>query len=93
MGAGPLQIFWHVSLPIARRGIGSGVLLAFARSLGEFGATVMVLGILPSRQTLPIRIYVDYESGEMSRSAGAVIVLTAVSFLVILLYNRVIGRD
>jgi molybdate transport system permease protein len=93
MGAGPLQIFWHVSLPIARRGICSGVLLAFARSLGEFGATVMVLGILPSRQTLPIRIYVDYESGEMSRSAGAVIVLIAVSFLVILLYNRSAGRD
>jgi molybdate transport system permease protein len=93
MGAGPLRIFWHVSLPIARRGIGSGVLLAFARSLGEFGATVMVLGILPSRQTLPIRIFVDFESDEMSRSAGAVIVLIAVSFLIILLYSRTAGRD
>jgi molybdate transport system permease protein len=93
MGAGPLRIFWHVSLPIARRGIGSGVLLALARSLGEFGATVMVLGILPSRQTLPIRIFVDFESDEMSRSAGAVIVLIAVSFLIILLYSRTAGRD
>ncbi|HMB94562.1 MAG TPA: hypothetical protein VKK61_00845, partial [Tepidisphaeraceae bacterium] len=88
-----LEIFWHVSLPIARRGIGSGVLLAFARSLGEFGATVMILGISPSRQTLPIRIYLDYTDGDMARSAGAVIVLTAVSFLVILLYNRTAGRD
>src|SRR5450432_1852746 len=67
MGASPLEIFWHVSLPIARRGIGSGVLLAFARSLGEFGATVMILGISPSRQTLPIRIYLDYTDGDMAR--------------------------
>ena len=44
MGANRLQIFWHVSLPLARRGILSGLLLAFARSLGEFGATVMVFG-------------------------------------------------
>src|SRR5437667_1319304 len=53
MGASPLQIFWHVSLPLARRGILSGTLLAFARSLGEFGATVMVLGVSPGRPTPP----------------------------------------
>ena len=45
MGANRMQIFWHVSLPLARRGILSGLLLAFARSLGEFGATVMVFGM------------------------------------------------
>src|SRR5439155_5803480 len=43
MGAGPIGVFWHVSLPLARRGIASGLLLAFARALGEFGATVMVM--------------------------------------------------
>ena len=87
-GANPLQIFWHVSLPLARRGIAAGLLLAFARALGEFGATVMVLGILPNRETLPISIYVDAETGAMSRAMPAVLLLVAISMLVILVYNR-----
>src|SRR5438552_4143392 len=44
MGASRWQVFWHVALPLARRGVYSGVLLAFARALGEFGATMMVFG-------------------------------------------------
>ena len=59
-GAGRLQTFWHVNLPLARRGIASGLLLAFARALGEFGATMMVFGNQEDRQTLPISIYQDY---------------------------------
>src|SRR6478735_7865786 len=57
MGAGPISVFWHVSLPMARRGIASGLLLAFARALGEFGATLMVFGIQEHRRTLPVSIY------------------------------------
>ncbi len=87
-GANPLQIFWHVSLPLARRGIAAGLLLAFARALGEFGATVMVLGILPSRSTLPISIYVDAETGQVARAIPAVLLLVAISMLVIFVYNR-----
>ena len=94
-GANPLQIFWHVSLPLARRGIAAGLLLAFARALGEFGATVMVLGIQPQRdnpfepgKTLPISIYVDAESGQMLRAIPAVALLVAISMLVIFAYNR-----
>lgn len=83
MGASALQTFWHVSLPLARRGIFSGLLLTFARSLGEFGATVMVLGAFADRQTLPIFIY-----NEPARAAAAVWALTAVSLVLILLYNR-----
>lgn len=88
MGAGPFKIFWHVSLPLARRGISSGLLLAFARSLGEFGATVMVLGDIPGRQTLPISIYADSVVGEMDRALPAVLALTGLSLLVLLIYNR-----
>jgi molybdate transport system permease protein len=88
MGANSIAIFWHVSLPLARRGIASGLLLAFARALGEFGATVMVMGNLQGRQTLPIAIYDDYISGEVRRAAPAVIALTIISLLVVLLYNR-----
>jgi molybdate transport system permease protein len=89
MGANLLQVFWHVSLPLARRGIASGLLLAFARGLGEFGATVMVLGIGdPERQTLPISIWVDYVDGELGRAAGAVAALTGITLVILLLYNR-----
>src|SRR5436305_1880758 len=56
-GAGRLRTFWHVSLPLARRGVASGLILAFARALGEFGATLMVFGGQPARVTLPILIY------------------------------------
>ena len=88
MGANLLQVFWHVSLPMARRGLAGGLLLAFARALGEFGATVMVLGDLPGKQTLPISIYTDYVAGELPRATGAVLMLTGISFAVIVLYNR-----
>jgi molybdate transport system permease protein len=89
MGANLLQVFWHVSLPLARRGIASGLMLAFARALGEFGATVMVLGILERRrQTLPITIWVDYVDGELGHATAAVVALTGITLAVILLYNR-----
>ena len=93
MGAGRVGVFWHVNLPLARRGIGSGLLLAFARALGEFGATVMVMGDLPGKQTLPISIYNDYIGGTLRDAAPAVVALTIVSLAVILLYNRsTLGR-
>ena len=88
LGANLLQQFWYVSLPLARRGIFSGLLLAFARALGEFGATVMVLGDQERFRTLPISIYTDYVAGDLARATGAVVALTAISLAVILLYNR-----
>lgn len=87
MGAGRLATFWHVSLPLARRGIAAGLILAFARSLGEFGATAMVLGIQPDRMTLPISIWVDYEQRNLAHATAAVIALTAVSLALIMAYN------
>jgi molybdate transport system permease protein len=88
MGANRWQIFWHVSLPLARRGIASGLLLAFARALGEFGATVMVLGDISGHRTLPISIYSDFLSGEGHAAIPAVILLSVVSLLVIWFYNK-----
>jgi molybdate transport system permease protein len=88
LGANLLQQFWHVSLPLARRGIMSGLLLAFARALGEFGATVMVLGDQEKFQTLPISIYTDWVAGDLKRATGAVLALTGVCIIVILLYNK-----
>src|SRR6185436_16132013 len=88
MGANPLQVFWHVSLPLARRSIASGLLLAFARALGEFGATVMVLGDIDGKRTLPISIYSHYVEGDLGRAWPAVVLLCWVSFAVVFVYNR-----
>lgn len=88
LGATRRQLFWRVSLPLAGRGIGSGVVLAFARALGEFGATMMVFGLQADRTTLPIVIYLDYEQGQMQKATLAVIALSAASLVFVSVYNR-----
>jgi molybdate transport system permease protein len=87
LGANRLQLFWHVSIPLARRGLISGILLAFARALGEFGATLMVYGWTEKRVTLPISIWSDFERGQMGQSVGAVTVLSLLSLAIIMTYN------
>jgi len=58
LGAGPVETFFRISLPLARRGVIAGAVLAFARSLGEFGATIMIAGNIPGEtQTIPLYIY------------------------------------
>ncbi|MDB5294139.1 MAG: putative molybdenum transporter permease protein [Phycisphaerales bacterium] len=87
LGAGRWYLFRRVSVPLARRGLASGVVLAFARALGEFGATVMVFGLQPGRVTLPISVYADYEQGDLAHATAAVAVLSAASLAMILLFN------
>jgi molybdate transport system permease protein len=57
LGAGPLDAFWTVSLPLARSGVIAGIILAFARGLGEFGATLMFAGNQVQTRTLAIQVY------------------------------------
>ena len=69
LGAGEWRVFFTVTLPLARRGVLAGALLAFARSLGEFGATILVAGNLPGRTTtLPVAIYQAVQAGEDSHA-------------------------
>ena len=87
-GANPWQVFWHVTLPLARRGIYSGLLLAFARAV-EFVATMMVFGWQATRLTLPISIYADYEQDDrLPHAMAAVIALSAISLALTMAYNR-----
>jgi molybdate transport system permease protein len=88
MGANRAQIFLQISLPLASRGIFAGLLLAFARALGEFGATVMVLGIQEDTRTLPIFVYEEYYSLNNTGLAAAVLILSLVALLIIVIYNR-----
>jgi len=89
LGVSRWSAFWQVSLPLARRGILAGLLLGFSRALGEFGATMMILGDIPGRRTLSIAIYDAITTSDSYASAlPAVAVLMAVSLTVVLIYNR-----
>jgi molybdate transport system permease protein len=91
-GASSWQLFWRVSLPLARHGLLAGTVLAFARAAGEFGATVMVLGIQAGKETLPMSVYFGYEQGELGRAAAATAIMSVLSLSLILLYNHAVSR-
>ncbi|MGY8526158.1 molybdate ABC transporter permease subunit [Paracidovorax citrulli] len=85
LGASEVALLFRVSLPLAARGIAAGVLLAFARALGEFGATLMVAGSLPGRtQTLSVAIYEAVQAGD-DRTANLLVLVTSVTCVVLLL--------
>lgn len=89
LGASRTVVFFHVTLPLALRGIGAGLILAFARALGELGATVIVYGDIEGRRTLPISVFFSIvESGDLGRALPAAAALTFMSLILILLYNR-----
>ncbi len=88
-GASRSQQLLFVLLPLARRGIAAGVALAFARALGEFGATLMVAGNIPGRtQTMPIAIYDAVQSGQWGLASILVGVLTVIAVAALLLVSR-----
>jgi molybdate transport system permease protein len=83
----------EVTLPLARTGILAGLVLAFARALGEFGATLMLAGNIPGRTaTVPLSIYTAVQSGERGEALGLVVALTALSCLVLIAANRLGAR-
>ena len=82
LGAGDLRVFFTISMPLAMRGIVSGMLLSFARALGEFGATVMVVGFMPKTTTLSLAIFYsvqDFQDPEAFRLLGVSVVLAFVA--------------
>ncbi len=85
LGASQLYTFSHVILPIAFNGLVSGALMAFARSLGEFGATIMFAGNFQGRtQTMPIAIYTAMQ-GDLDVALCLALILVIISFLVIVI--------
>ncbi len=85
LGAGRWHVFRTVTLPLARRGLLAGVVLAFARSLGEFGATIVLAGYLPGETgTLSLEIYHAIQVGEDSRALGLIAVCTVLAFALLL---------
>jgi molybdate transport system permease protein len=99
LGIGEVAVFFRVSLPLAWRGVLAGVLLAFARALGEFGATLMVAGSIPGRtQTLSIAVYEAVQAGQ-DDTANFLVALTSMTCIAVLLSagrllpGRVAPRD
>jgi molybdate transport system permease protein len=83
----------EVTLPLARRGIVAGLVLGFARALGEFGATLMLAGNIPGRTTtVPLAIYTAVATGESGEAQLLVLLLTALSCVVVVTAGRLGGR-
>ncbi len=90
-GGSEWTVFTLVTLPLAGRGIVAGTVLAFARAMGEFGATLMVAGNIPGRtQTLSIAIYDAVQAGNDRLANGLVLVISVVTVAVLLLAGRLI---
>jgi len=89
LGKTPWQVFSRVSVPLARRGIAAGLVLGFARALGEFGATMMVAGLIPGvTETVPLAIYRSFHAGNDDR----VWMLAGVSAVIAFIALWIAGR-
>lgn len=88
LGMSENKIFWKITMPLALPGVASGGVLAFARGLGEFGATAMIAGnIADKTRTLPLAIYSEVAAGNMQTAFDYVLVVLAISFIVVVLMN------
>ena len=88
IGMSEWKIFWKVQLPIAWPGVISGAVLAFARGLGEFGATAMIAGNIKGKtRTLPLAVYSAVASGNMKEAGEYVAVRVCISFIVVICMN------
>lgn len=78
------RIFWRISMPVALPGIAAGGVLAFARGMGEFGATAMIAGNIAGKtRTLPLAVYSAVAGGNMDEAYGIVMVIVVISFVVV----------
>ena len=93
LGMSERRIFWKVVMPTAAPGIASGTVLAFARAMGEYGATSMLAGnILGKTRTVSVAIASETAAGNFAAAGFWVVVIVAISFLVVAVINIVSGK-
>jgi molybdate transport system permease protein len=93
LGAGEGRVFVRVSLPLAWRGIVAGTMLALARAMGEFGATLMLAGNLPGRtQTLSLAVYEATQAGKADEAAFLVVLTSLVCVALLLASGKLLNR-
>ena len=84
LGIPERKVFWKILMPMAMPGVLSGGVLAFARGLGEFGATAMIAGNIAGKtRTLPLAIYSEVAAGDMEGAGKYVIIIVAISLLIV----------
>jgi molybdate transport system permease protein len=94
LGATPTRTFFTVHLPLASRGVIAAIMLAFARSLGDFGVTLMVAGDIPGEtQTASLAIYDAIQARREAEATGMVLILSAVAISILYLVNRLTARS
>jgi molybdate transport system permease protein len=94
LGKSEIETFFLVTLPLAKKGLIAGLVLSFARALGEFGATIMIAGNIPGKtSTMPLAIYRAFLSGEDQVATTLVIFLTVVSIAVIYITTKISRTD
>jgi molybdate transport system permease protein len=92
LGAGSVGVLWHVTLPLAKRGIIAGAVLGTLRAFGEFGATIMVAGSIPGRtQTMPLAVYDAVQVRDFALANTLVVIMVLVSFIGLFVARRM-GR-
>ena len=92
-GASDFDIFIKIILPLCKNGIYSGTLLSFARSIGEFGATILVAGNIPGKtQTLPMAMYNSIEANQSETTIIILFVILSISIFLIIIY-RILNKD
>jgi len=90
LGLSPTALFFRVSVRWARRGVAGGLVLAFVRAIGEFGATLMFAGNIPGQtNTMPLEIFAAFQMGDDSRALIYVIVLSLMSAVTVLIAARI----
>ncbi|MBA3377929.1 MAG: ABC transporter permease [Chloroflexota bacterium] len=85
LGAGPARVFWRITLPLSRASLVAGAVLAWARALGEFGATIMFAGNREGvTQTMPLAIYERFGAGDLQTAVvlSAILLASSIAFLV-----------
>jgi molybdate transport system permease protein len=93
LGASPLRVFFTISLPLAWPAVLAGAVLAFARALGEFGATIVVAGSIPgATRTLAVAIYGYTETGQDRQALVLVAIAIVIAFVALWASNRLIER-
>ncbi len=94
LGASEVRVFLRVSLPLAWRGILAGAMMAFARAMGEFGATLMVAGNLPGKtQTLSIAVYDAFQAGNDQAATILVLIISTVCLTILLVSSRALKAN
>ena len=89
LGAAPLRVFLTITLPLARPAVLAGAMLGFARSLGEFGATIVIAGSIPgATRTLSVAIYTFTETGRDREAVALLAISAAIAFAALWLSSR-----